>query len=49
MKPQVSVIIPAYNIEEHLVECMESVLNQSLKNIEIICINDGSTDSTKRF
>lgn len=42
----ISVIIPCYNTEEYLKETMESVLNQSYKDIEIILIDDGSTDST---
>lgn len=41
---KVSIIIPVYNVEEYLVECMESVVGQTLKEIEIICVNDGSTD-----
>lgn len=40
----VSVIIPVYNAKEYLEECLESVVKQSLKNIEIICIDDGSID-----
>ena len=44
--PKVSVIIPVYNVEEYLRECLDSVVNQTLKDIEIICINDGSTDSS---
>ena len=36
---KVSIIIPTYNVEMYLVECMESVVNQTLKDIEIICIN----------
>ena len=42
--PVVSVIIPVYNVEPYLDECLESVCSQTLKDIEIICINDGSTD-----
>ncbi len=44
MCPKVSIIIPVYNVERYLEECMESVIHQTLKEIEIICINDGSTD-----
>ncbi len=43
---KVSIIIPVYNMEKYLDECLESVVNQTLKNIEIICINDGSTDKS---
>lgn len=42
----VSVIIPVYNTEKYLKSCLESIQEQSLKNIEIICINDGSTDKS---
>jgi cellulose synthase/poly-beta-1,6-N-acetylglucosamine synthase-like glycosyltransferase len=44
--PKVSVIIPVYNTEKYLCQCIDSVVNQTLKDIEIICINDGSTDSS---
>lgn len=42
--PKVSILIPIYNAEHYLVECLNSVVNQTLEDIEIICINDGSTD-----
>lgn len=45
-QPKVSVIIPIYNVEKYLRECLDSVVNQTLKDIEIICVNDGSTDSS---
>lgn len=44
--PKVSVVIPVYNVEKYLRECLESVVNQTLKAIEIICVNDGSTDGS---
>ena len=44
--PKVSVVIPVYNVEKYLCECLESVVNQTLKAIEIICVNDGSTDGS---
>ncbi len=44
--PKVSVIIPVYNVEKYLRECLDSVVNQTLKDIEIICVDDGSTDSS---
>lgn len=44
--PKVSIVMPACNVEKFLHECMDSVVNQTLKDIEIICVNDGSKDST---
>lgn len=44
--PKVSVLVPVYNVERYLRECLDSIVNQTLKDIEIICINDGSTDSS---
>ena len=43
---KVSVIIPVYNVEKYLRQNLESVANQTLKDIEIICVDDGSTDSS---
>ncbi len=47
--PKVTVIIPCYNMETYLLDCMDSVLGQTLRQIEAICIDDGSTDSTPRL
>ena len=44
--PKVSIIIPTYNVESYLRECKESVTRQTLEDIEIICVNDGSTDNS---
>ncbi len=44
--PKVSIVIPTYNVESYLRECLDSVVNQTLKDIEIICVNDGSTDNS---
>jgi glycosyltransferase involved in cell wall biosynthesis len=43
----VSVIVPVYNVEQYLRECLDSILNQTFQDMEIICINDGSTDNSK--
>ena len=44
--PKVSVIIPVYNVEKYLPQCLDSVVKQTLKEIEIICVDDGSTDNS---
>ena len=49
IKPLISIIIPVYNTEKYIEECITSLLNQSLKEIEIICINDGSTDNSLKL
>lgn len=46
MTPKISVIIPIFNAQNYLRECLDSVVNQSLRDIEIICVDDGSTDET---
>lgn len=47
--PLVSVVIPVYNVEKYLRQCLDSVVNQTLKEIEIICVDDGSTDSSPQI
>ena len=42
----ITVIIPIYNVEKYLRNCLESVINQTFADLEIICINDGSTDNS---
>ena len=46
MQPLISVIIPVYNVEKHLNKCLDSIINQTYKNLEIIIINDGSKDAS---
>ena len=43
---KVSVIVPAYNQEKYIGRCMDSILGQSLEEIEVIAVDDGSTDAT---
>lgn len=46
MKPLISIIVPTYNSEKYLSQCIESLIDQTYKNIEIICVDDHSTDKT---
>ena len=43
---EISVIVPVFNVEDYLNECLDSLINQSFSDIEIICVNDGSTDKS---
>ena len=47
--PKISVIIPVYNVEKYLERCLESLINQTFKDWEAICINDGSTDNSSEI
>lgn len=47
--PKVSVIVPVYNVESYLEKCLESLVNQTLKDIEIIIVNDGSPDNSQKI
>ncbi len=46
LQPKVSIVIPVYNVEKYLTECLVSVVSQTLREIEVICVNDGSTDKS---
>ncbi|MGB5136644.1 MAG: glycosyltransferase [Prochlorococcaceae cyanobacterium] len=46
MKPRVSVIVPAFNVEPYLVQCLDSLILQDINRIEVIVVNDGSTDDS---
>ena len=46
MEEKISVILPIYNVEKWLSKCLDSILNQTITNFEIICVNDGSTDNS---
>lgn len=48
-KIKVSIIVPVYNVEKYLKRCLDSITNQTLKELEIICINDGSTDNSLKI
>lgn len=46
--PLISVIVPCYNVEKYVAECLKSIVEQSYENLEIIVVNDGATDNTDR-
>ena len=47
MNPIISIIVPIYNVEKYLARCLNSLVNQTMKEIEIICVNDGSPDQSQ--
>ena len=46
---KVSIIVPCYNVEKYIERCLNSLINQEYSNIEILCIDDGSKDNTKKI
>lgn len=46
---EISVIVPVYNVEKYLAKCLDSIINQTFSDIEIICVNDGSTDKSAKI
>ena len=46
---KVSVIVPVYNVEKYLEKCLDSLVNQTLKEIEIIVVNDGTPDNSQKI
>ena len=47
--PKISVIIPVYNAEKYLEKCLDSILQQTFREIEVICVDDGSQDASKQI
>lgn len=48
-KPLISVIVPVYNVENYMRQCVDSLLNQTVSNIEIILVDDGATDTSPKI
>lgn len=49
MEPKITILVPIYNVEVYLSQCLRSLIDQTLQDIEIICINDGSTDGSLKI
>ena len=49
MQPTVSVIVPVYNVEKYLARCVDSITSQTYENLDIILVDDGSTDNSGRI
>lgn len=49
MNPKISVVVPVHNTEKYLIQCISSIMAQSLQDIEIICVDDGSTDNSRKI
>lgn len=47
--PKISVLVPIYNVDQYLKECLDSIVSQTFTNFEVICINDGSTDNSRQI
>ena len=47
--PKVSIVVPVYNVEQYLRQCLDSIVTQTMKDIEIICVDDGSTDCSGKI
>ena len=45
-KTLITIVVPVYNVEKYLYKCLESIRKQTLRQIEVICVNDGSTDNS---
>ena len=46
---KISVILPVYNVEKYLRQCLDTIIGQTLKEIEILCVDDGSTDNSAKI
>lgn len=49
MKCLISVVVPVYNVEKYIDRCLNSIINQTYRKLEIIIVNDGSTDNSRKI